>query len=234
MPVDEPVSAVIPAYNEERHIPSVLDVLCQMEGLAQIIVVDDSSTDGTSDVVRSYSERDPRFHLLCQPINSGKGGAVVAGANASNSDIILFLDADLVGLKVGHVHSLIEPVCAGSCDMAVGLFRQGRWWTDLSHELTPFLSGQRCLRWNLFRSAPALPQARYGIEVALTLHAWRRRYRILPVPWYNVTHVTKYEKLGWIPAWCSYLCMYGEIIRYVGEHFSEDGASRPNKRERKL
>ena len=222
----QPVSAVIPAYNEERSISRVLDALCQIPELRQIVVVDDASPDGTSAVVRSYAERDARVCLLRQPANAGKGGAMAAGAEASDSDIILFLDADLIGLRSAHVLSLIGPVCQGLCDMAIGLFFQGRRMTDISHRLTPFLSGQRCLRWSLFRSIPDLTQARYGIEVALTLHAWRHRYRILSVPWHNVTHVTKYEKMGVIPAWGSYLRMYGEIVRYAGKYLLKGGDSR--------
>jgi glycosyltransferase involved in cell wall biosynthesis len=219
----EPVSCVIPAYNESQYIANVLDIVCQVPDLLQIIVVDDASEDNTSEVIRSYCERDPRVRLLRLPTNRGKGGAMTIGADTSASDLIVFLDADLVGLRAEHVLTLIEPVRNGVCSMALGLFTHGRRLTDWSHCLTPFLSGQRCLRWSLFRSTPDLAAARSGVEVALSLHAWRHRYRVMSVPWYGVTHVMKHEKRGWLRGKWSYLPMYGEIVRYLAGHLTADG-----------
>jgi glycosyltransferase involved in cell wall biosynthesis len=214
---------VIPAHNEAQQIAPVINVLCQVNDLLQITVVDDCSSDNTSDVVRSYCERDPCIRLLRLPTNRGKGGAMAAGADASASDLIVFLDADLVGLRAEHVLALIEPVRNGVCSMALGLFTHGRRLTDWSHRLTPFLSGQRCLRWSLFRSTPDLVTARSGVEVALSLHAWRHGYRVMPVPWYGVTHVMKHEKRGWLRGRWLYLPMYGEIVRYLARHLTADG-----------
>ena len=221
-PRSEPVSCVIPAYNESRCIANVLDVVCQVPDLVQITVVDDGSEDNTSEVVRSYRERDARIRLLRLPTNRGKGGAMTVGADASASDLIVFLDADLVGLRSEHVLALIEPVRNGVCSMTLGLFTHGRRSTDWSHHLTPFLSGQRCLRWSLFRSTPDLATARSGVEVALNLHAWRHGYRVMSVPWYGVTHVMKHEKRGWLRGKWSYLPMYGEIVRYLAGHLTVD------------
>lgn len=219
----EPVAAVISAYNESRYIANVLDVICQVPDLMQIIVVDDASEDNTSEVIQPYCERDPRVRLLRLPTNRGKGGAMTAGADASASDLIAFLDADLVGLRVEHVLALIEPVQNGVCSMTLGLFTHGRRSTDWSHRLTPFLSGQRCLRWSLFRSTPDLATARSGVEVALSLHAWHHGYRIMPVPWYGVTHVMKHEKVGELRGRWTHLRMYGEIVRYLAGHLTVGG-----------
>ena len=204
---------MIPAYNEERRIAHVLCALRQTEGLAQITVVDDASSDGTCDVVRAYCERDPRIHLLRLPANLGKGGAMVAGANASASDLIVFLDADLIGLRPEHVSALIEPVQKGLCSMAVGLFTAGGWLTDWCHRVAPFLSGERCLKWSLFRSDPDLATAGLAVEFSLSLHAWRNRYRVVSVPWHGVTHVWRTEKVGRLQGWVSIGRMYGDAMR---------------------
>lgn len=217
------MTAVISAYNEAQHIACVIDVLCQVSDLLQITVVDDASSDNTSDVVRSYCERDSRIRLLRLPTNRGKGGAMMVGADANTSDLIVFLDADLVGLRSEYVLALIEPVRNDVCSMTLGLFTHGRRLTDWSHRLTPFLSGQRCLRWSLFRSTPDLATARSGVEVALSLHAWRQGYLVMSVPWYGVTHVMKHEKQGWLRGRWSHLRMYGEIIRYLAGHLTVDG-----------
>ena len=90
--------------------------------------------------------RDARIQLVCLSANQGKGGAMLAGAQVSDNDLIVFLDADLIGLHPENVLALIEPVSNGTCSMTLGIFTQGRFQTDLTHWLTPFLSGQRCLR----------------------------------------------------------------------------------------
>jgi hypothetical protein len=99
--------------------------------------------------------------------------------------------------------------------MTLGLFRGGRLHTDLAHCATPFLSGQRCLRWEAFRDTPLLSEARYGIEVALSLHAAWRRLSVRSVTLRGVTHVTQTEKHGLVRGYLSYLRMYAEIILHI-------------------
>lgn len=211
----EPVALVIPSFNEGLRIGALLETVCQVGWLSRILVVDDGSTDDTARVVQASARTDLRIQLLCLADNRGKAAAMVAGADASGCDLIAFIDADLLRLRPEHVIELIEPVRAGTCSMTLGLFTGGRWTTDNSHRLTPFLSGQRCLRWSLFRSIPDLETSRAGIEVALSLYAWRRGYRVCPVHWHGVTHVMKIEKMGILRGNLSHFKMYAEIIRYL-------------------
>ena len=66
--------------------------------------------------------RDARIQLVCLSANQGKGGAMLAGAQVSNNDLIVFLDADLIGLHPENVLALIEPVNNGKCSMTLGIF----------------------------------------------------------------------------------------------------------------
>lgn len=68
-----PVTAVIPAYDEEQYIDQLLDVLSQVSVLLNIIVVDDASTDDTLIIVLKHSFLDERVQLVCLPTNQGKG-----------------------------------------------------------------------------------------------------------------------------------------------------------------
>ena len=94
------VSCIVPAYNEAQRIAEVLQTLEADRTLAEIIVVDDGSTDQTAAVVAPFVARDARFRLLRLPLNQGKAAAMVAGAACASSDVILFLDADLRGLRL--------------------------------------------------------------------------------------------------------------------------------------
>jgi glycosyltransferase involved in cell wall biosynthesis len=211
----EQASVVISAYNEERYLAAVLEPLRSTPDLARITVVDDGSEDGTSAVVQCSQKHDPRLRLLRLPANRGKGGAMVAGAEASPGDLIVFLDADLVGLKPANLLAMIGPVAEGRGDMSLGVFRGGRFATDFTQHLTPFLNGQRCLRWSLFRDAPDLAVCRSGVDVALSLHAHRRGYRVTKVPLHGVTHVMKHEKKPFLQGELAHARMFGEIFRYL-------------------
>jgi len=212
------VSCVVPAYNEAPRIANVLDVLSTVAFLSEVIVVDDGSTDGTSDVVRPYCERDERFRLMVLPANQGKGGAIVAGAEASCNDIILFLDADLIGLRPEHVRALVEPVRQGLCCMTLGNYIPARYQPRWFYRANRYLTGQRCLRWSLFRSVPDLAMARWSCEIALDMYAWSHGYRIKHVPLEGLTHTVRFEKFGYAQTFAAYARMSGEVARYLAKH----------------
>src|SRR5207253_1378620 len=85
----------------------------------------------TAAVARSFSG----VRVLDLPVNEGKGGAMRCGVAATSAGWILFLDADLIGLRPDHVVDLVLPVVRGEAEMTVGVFRGGRLATDLSHFL---------------------------------------------------------------------------------------------------
>jgi glycosyltransferase involved in cell wall biosynthesis len=87
------VSTIIPAFNAERFIARALQsALAQNIGAAEIIVVDDASTDHTRDVVARYAEHGVR--LICHPRQSGAAAARNTGIGAATGKFIAFLDAD--------------------------------------------------------------------------------------------------------------------------------------------
>lgn len=91
------VSIIVPAYNEARRLRrpllDVIDVLGQHD--AELIVVDDGSTDGTSALARKCLAGNPRSRVLRLARNRGKGAAVKAGFAAARGRSIVFMDADL-------------------------------------------------------------------------------------------------------------------------------------------
>lgn len=161
--------------------------------LSEIIVVDDGSVDDTAAIVRAYREADERIQLISLSQNVGKGGAIMTGIQASSSDLLVLLDADLIDLRPSHILTLVQPVQERRCAMTLGIFKNGRHQTNLSHRYFYFLSGQRCLRWSAFGHA-AFHDTRWGIEMAFNLTAWQRGLRVQQVPWEGVSHTMRLEK----------------------------------------
>lgn len=171
------ITAIIPAYNEEKNLSKLLESLKETSLLDEIIVVDDGSTDATAEIALQAAARDPRLRVLKHESNQGKGSALATGWQAAKSQILLFLDADLHNLKPAHVEEMVRPVLDGSSDMTVGLFKDGRWATDFSHQATPWLSGQRCLRAELLRQVPREAGQGYGLETTLAIAARQQEWR---------------------------------------------------------
>jgi glycosyltransferase involved in cell wall biosynthesis len=209
------MTAVLPAYNEAQTLGAVLMALLPVAQVNQILVVDDGSTDGTDDVVRSQCALDPRLRLIRLERNAGKAQAMLTGAVHARHDLILFLDADLIGLDTGHIRALIEPVARGNVAMSIARFVAGRRQTNWSHRLMPFLSGQRCLRWSYFADTPGFAEAGWSVEVALSLHAQRHGYPVIQVPWRGVTHRMRPEKRAGLAGYWSHVRMWAEIGRYL-------------------
>jgi glycosyltransferase involved in cell wall biosynthesis len=207
------VSVIIPAYNEGKNITNVLSVIHDMTELTDILVVNDGSTDNTSSIAHSFGVR-----VIELAENMGKGHAMYTGLQNTNSSAVLFLDADLLGLKQNHVLELINPICDGSADMTLGIFASGRGVTDLAQRLTPFLTGQRAVKRNILEELSRDEWiSGYGIEVVLTRYAREKGFRVLEIPLDNVTHTMKEEKMGLAKGVKARLKMYWEIAKEVNK-----------------
>ena len=207
------VASIIPAYNEEKTIGNVLIALQESAVVDRIIVVSDGSDDLTVNVVMQF-ENVEVIELL---ENRGKGGAVKVGLEHCEADIILILDADLLGLTNQHIEDLLKPVLEGKASMSVGIFEKGRVATDIAQKMAPFLSGQRALKRDLLENISDLDLSRFGIEVALHQYAEENKIAVEAVQLPDLSHVMKEEKLGISKGLVARCKMYWEIIRYVAK-----------------
>jgi glycosyltransferase involved in cell wall biosynthesis len=91
------LSIVIPAYNESARLPDTLARLGHIlpAADAEIVVVDDGSSDGTAAAARGADTGSIPLEVLELPANEGKGAAVRAGVAATRGDVVLYMDADL-------------------------------------------------------------------------------------------------------------------------------------------
>lgn len=200
------VAAVIPAFNEEKTIGSVVDTV-RTSGVHEVVVVSDGSTDNTAVVAAEHGAC-----VISLENNVGKGGAMKAGYSLTGADVILFLDGDLIGLKKEHVQALLSPVISGQAHMTVGRFVGGRVATDLAQTLTPFLSGQRAVSRHLLDQLSDLEVSRFGVELALTKLAKRIGAVVREVELHDLSHVMKEEKLGFTKGLRARAQMYWDIM----------------------
>lgn len=204
------VSVIIPAYNEDPTITSIIETCKKSNNVSEIIVVDDGSIDQTSLLASEAGAV-----VLSYGSNLGKAYALLHGAKYAKEDILLLLDADLVGLSVEHVDNLIIPVLTGSVDSTLGLFTGGRLKTDLAHAITPHLSGQRCLKKDFLLQLEDYKNARFGIEVAITKYQSKQNKKVIKVYLESVTHVMKEEKTGRESGFQNRLQMYKDIVKHI-------------------
>lgn len=202
------ISTIIPALNESKTISDVVTTCKQSELVSEVIVIDDGSVDNTYDTAVNAGAKTIRIDE-----NRGKGYAMLLGAKEAKEDVFLFLDADLIGLNIEHVNNMIEPVIKGDCDSTLGLFTKGRMKTDLAHMITPFLSGQRCIKKDILIDALSTnPDLGYGVEIAISLFLLKNKKKVIKIPLNNLTHVMKEEKNGQRKGIKRRLKMYEEIL----------------------
>ncbi len=230
------LSIIIPAYNEERTIHEVLDIVCGLvfpNGLRkEVIVVNDCSKDGTSAAVKRFQQDRPDAPVMLveQPVNRGKGAAIHRGMKEASGDMLIIQDAD-VELDPNDIVKLLEPVLAGEADVVFGdRFANGMPYPGFSRKsyyankfLTWFsnvTTGNRvrdmevCYKLMPTHIAKQLPlkEERFGFEpevTALLSKVKGLRWKHIPVH-YNARSRAEGKHIGWKDGVRALWCM----VRY--------------------
>lgn len=214
MKFEQKISLVICAYNEAKNIRRVLDVVAPLDFIDEKIVVDDCSSDNTCEVVEKYSE----FRLIRHEKNGGKGMALHTGITNSKNDLLLLMDADLIGLTEGHIRELLAPVIfSQTADLALGVFNLDKFTTTkIVNRAFPSISGQRVI-WR--KDLPPLEKfknSRFGVDTIITAAVPKKRREVVVL--HGLTQVIKEEKSD--DVWeglKNRLKMYDNILKSVRE-----------------
>jgi len=212
------VSIIIPCFNErntiEEIISNALSAIREMEN--EIIVVDDFSTDGTRDLLKSLESTRSPVKVIYHSENRGKGAALRDGFKAASGDIIIIQDADLE-YDPKDYHKLLKPIIDGKADVVYGSrFGGGEshrvlfFWHYMGNKLLTFLSNiftnlnltdmEVCYK--VFRKEILdkieLQEDRFGFEPEITSKISRLTCRIYEVgiSYYGRTYAEG-KKIGW-------------------------------------
>jgi glycosyltransferase involved in cell wall biosynthesis len=111
------LSVVMPCYNEAATVEDIVAAVLESPWVGEVIVVDDCSTDGTSDVLAGLD--DPRVRVLHHDVNQGKGAALRTGFAHAACEYVIVQDADLE-YDPAEYPIVIEPLVAGKADVVFG------------------------------------------------------------------------------------------------------------------
>jgi glycosyltransferase involved in cell wall biosynthesis len=170
------VSIVIPAYNEEKDIGSIVSIVKKISYVDEIIVVDDGSYDKT---VAKANEAGAS--VISHTSNQGKGSAIETGFKHSKGDIIAFIDGDLQNLSTEQVDAMVKPIMEGKTDITKTKFKRknGR-VTELTAKpllnfFFPEIKLEQPLSGQFAGKRSALAKIRmekdYGVDVGIILDA---------------------------------------------------------------
>ena len=151
------LSIVVPAYNEGARIEDALHRITTCAASrgwdAEILVVDDGSTDNTAEIVQHWAQTNPRLHLIQNPGNRGKGYSVRNGLLQAAGDIVMFTDADL-SAPMEEAERLFDALDRGA-DVAIGSRWLDRARQTIHQPLYRRFFG-RCFNW-VTRTVMGLP-----------------------------------------------------------------------------
>lgn len=117
---DHKLSIVVPAFNEERTIETVLNRIFQfLPDVYEVLVIDDASIDRTPELSHEYGNRDKRVKLFRHKTNLGKTAALQTGFAGCTGSIVVVQDADLE-YDPREIPDLIEPIKEGAADVCLG------------------------------------------------------------------------------------------------------------------
>lgn len=221
------LSVVMPCFNEAATIEEIVGRVLASPFTAELVIVDDGSTDGTRELLAEFD--DPRIHVHLQDHNQGKGAALRRGFAEATAEFVIVQDADLEYDPIDY-GLLMEPLLAGTADVVYGSrFQSGRprrvlfFWHSVGNRLLTLLSNmftdlnltdmETCYK--AFRREVVegidLQESRFGIEPEITAKVAAAGWRVWEVGIsYSGRTYAEGKKINWRDGVAAVRC----IVKY--------------------
>lgn len=236
IPADLMLSVVVPFFNEQETLETLIKKVVEIPIQKQIILVDDGSTDDSHSIalalIESLSEDDQnKIQLVVHGSNCGKGAALKTGFAHATGDIVIIQDADLE-YDPNDYPKLVQPIIEQKADVVFGSrflgdhpHRASYFWHKAGNRFLTTLSNmftnlnltdiETCYK--VFRRevtdeiGPLIRSKRFGVEPELTARIARRKYRVFETSIsYNGRTYSEGKKISWRDGFEAIYC----IVRY--------------------
>ena len=209
------LGVVMPVYNEEKTIHLIVERVLARPEVAELVMVNDCSKDGTWARMQELAKTDSRIRIFTHEVNKGKGAALRTGFEHVQSDIVIIQDADLE-YDPDEYPQLLAPILLGKADvvfgsrfLGAGMHRVLYFWHSVGNKMLTLLSNavsdlnltdmETCYK-VLTRQVVNrldLRSQRFGIEPEITCKIGRLGVRVYEVPIsYNGRTYAEGKKIG--------------------------------------
>lgn len=235
MTSDRRLSVVIPCFNEERTIRTLIDQVLRSPVVAEVVVVDDGSTDGSRTELAGLE--DPRVRVILHERNQGKGAALRTGFAHATADFVVVQDADLE-YDPAEYPVLLEPLLDDRADVVFGSrFLSGRphrvlyFWHSMGNKFLTLLSNMftdlnltdmetcyKCFKREVIQSIE-IEENRFGFEPEITAKLASAKFRIFEVGIsYSGRTYDEGKKINWKDGVRAVYCIvkYSNLGRRLG------------------
>jgi glycosyltransferase involved in cell wall biosynthesis len=181
------LSVIVAVFNAKKTLRSVVDVVKKLKEAKDILVIDDWSTDGSQDEIRSI----PGIRTIFHDNNYGKGRVIVDGLIEAKHDIVLLVDSDLRTLRVEHLQNLVDTFVNSGSDMVIAA----------RERYSPFdwLSGERIfIRTTVVPWFSLMKTSGFGVEQIINYAHRKKKVKIIYS--LGIGHPLKYTQYSCIRA----------------------------------
>ncbi len=209
------ISVVIPVYNEVNTIEEIVKRVLSVKLHKELIIVDDSSTDGTREKLKELVQKQKEIKIVFHNKNRGKGAALRTGFKSVTGDIVIIQDADLE-YNPKDYSALLEPILDERADVVYGSrflggphrvlffwhFVANKFLTLLSNavnniNLSDMETGYKVFRKDVIKNM-IIRSNRFGFEPEFTAKVCKKKCRIYEVPIsYSGRTYLEGKKINW-------------------------------------